>query len=503
MKLSLLFCILPAFISAAAPTFENLSYDPAYEHWPSHSDKLLKRRNIKNSVGYTFKHGVASGDPLPDAVILWTKVSPFADGPALVLFNITRNGGLVQEGKVYTFSDVDYTVKIEVTGLLPFTSYEYAFFGENGESIQGSTKTLPSPDADIGSARFAVFSCADYSNGYFTAYRNGILKGVDIALHLGDYIYEFKKKNQVRKHVPNIPRLITLKNYRARHAQYKTDADLQFAHKHTAWLTIWDDHEVADNSWKDGAKAHNEKTDGLYSDRKKAAIQAYFEYMPIRQRNSKRVYRNVKYGKLLDLILLDTRLEGRDQQKVDVYASNRTILGKEQEKWLFDTLKESVNRARWRVIGNQVVFSPMAKLIRKVNGDAWDGYPSNRKRVLNFIESNNITNNVILTGDIHSTWDFDVKHNSKIVAHEFVGTSVTSGVGYPVPVAKVVQTLLGGVLKKATSGLNYFNIVKRGYMILSVDEDKLKNEWFYLWDAKKQGEFREKLGHTRVVLREE
>ena len=390
-----------------------------------------------------FYHGVASGDPLNDRVIIWTRVTPEngTAAPIEVMWKISTDKELtnvISAGTFVTDADRDYTVKIDVDGLMPEQTYYYAFEAMGKQSIVGRTKTAPAGDADH--LRFAVVSCNNYQDGYFNAFaRIAERTDLDAVIHLGDYIYEYSATGDdrfgrtpllnagLRLHEPD-HEIVTLEDYRTRYAQYRLDNDLRKAHQMHPFITIWDDHESTNNSYEDGAQNHQPETEGEWEVRKNISKQVYTEWMPIRGDLTEEVlYRTISYGNLMDLILLDTRLEGRDitdgaanDTIVDVsnaglYDDARQILGEEQEDWFFDQLKKST--AKWKVIGNQIIFADFntwwSNPTNPVAGqdlflDFWDGYPKAKERVINFIANNQIDNVVMITGDFHSSVAADI-----------------------------------------------------------------------------------------------
>ncbi|KAI9142466.1 PhoD-like phosphatase-domain-containing protein, partial [Paraphysoderma sedebokerense] len=396
-----------------------------------------------------FKHGIASGDPLQDKVILWTKVTPSnQDIPILVKYQVfSMDGDVVKNGEVTTTREVDYIVKVDVDGLRPNTQYQYQFSSFNDvRSAKGRTKTLPEAQANVDEVRLAFVSCSNFQAGWFNAYRDLANENFDIVVHLGDYIYEHGPREVTAGDGSRRPRpekeLVTLEEYRLRHAQYKTDVDLQNLHVGHPFITIWDDHEFANNAFKDNASAHDPATEGNWEDRKRAAMRAYFEYLPIRPvtpDDTTRIYRSFSYGNLVDLHMLDTRIIGRDDPDADINSPNKTILGAEQEKWLFDSLQASQNRnVAWKVVGNQVVFSKLFEALgfQAFSSDTWDKYPANRAKVQNFIKSNNISDVQFLVGDAHVSYgkhfhfpppsDYNPETGQGAIATEFVIPSVTS-----------------------------------------------------------------------------
>ena len=270
---------------------------------------------------YPFYHGVASGDPLSDRVILWTRVTPEqGEGTINVTWAVALDPQMqqtVKEGSFTTDAARDYTVKVDVTGLSPETTYYYMFTAFGRNSLTGRTKTAPTQDDHL---RFAVVSCSNYQDGYFSAYRRiSERNDLDAVIHLGDYIYEYEE-GDFGDFRPIEPKneIVSLDDYRVRYSFYRMDPDLRAAHQQHPFITVWDDHEFANNAYKDGAENHQPDTEGDWNVRKNNAWQAYFEWMPVRESgdasNPYRIYRNIKYGNLLDVMMLDTRIEARDEQ---------------------------------------------------------------------------------------------------------------------------------------------------------------------------------------------
>src|SRR5262245_974712 len=318
-----------------------------------------------------FRQGVASGDPLSTSIILWTRVTAPAQSTPEGVWEVAADRAfrrVVMRGTTATGWERDFTVKIDATGLKPSTPYYYRFAALGERSPIGRTKTMPASDA--AHLRLAVASCSNFPFGYFNAYA-GIARRADLdaVLHLGDYIYEYA--NGVYGDGTKIGRIsdpnreaISILDYRMRHAQYKSDPDLQEAHRQHPWIVTWDDHEVANNTWRDGAENHQpDRGEGGFASRRDAAVQAYFEWMPIREDRATRrprIYRTFPIGGLADLIMLDTRVIERDEQAVrrDAVAivddPSRTLLGRAQEQWLYDELRESKRTGtRWQLLGQQ------------------------------------------------------------------------------------------------------------------------------------------------------
>lgn len=425
-----------------------------------------------------FYHGVASGDPLTDAVIIWTRVTPDDFTlPVPVSYTVALDTGMVNvisQGSILTDALVDYTVKFDVTGLQPDTYYYYEFEALGERSARGRTKTAPVGAVD--SLRFAVVSCANLEAGYFNAYeviaeRND----VEAVLMLGDYIYEYEVGGYGQD--PSLDRIfdpthetIALEDYRMRYSVYHMDRSLQKLHQNFPWICVWDDHESANDSYENGAENHN-LGEGLWPDRKAAAQKAYFEWLPIRAKapNNYEIYREFNYGELLDLFMVDTRLQGRDQQGVNTSDPNRTILGSDQYDWLTNQLDAST--AQWKILGNQVIFAPLTVFGVPINQDAWDGYPAERQKVLNYIDSSQIENFVVITGDVHTSWAFDLKNGSNHTGVEFVTPSVTS------PGAPING---GSILMIENPHLKFVELTKHGFFILDLNHQRVQADWFFL-----------------------
>jgi alkaline phosphatase D len=457
-----------------------------------------------------FVHGVASGDPLTDRVVLWTRVTRDQDAPEKVVVSwvVARDPEfkrVVDSGVVLTSENVDYTVKVDADKLKAGETYYYRFRALGHDSPIGRTKTLPKKKVER--LRIAFASCSNYPYGFFNAY-GAIARRADLdaVLHLGDYIYEYKNgqygDGTPYGRVPNPDKeIVTLSDYRLRHAQYKTDPDLAEAHRQHPFIPVWDDHETTNNAWRDGAENH-QPDEGDFQVRKAAAIQAYFEWMPLRAErrdDTGKIYRSFQFGKLLDLIMLDTRLAGRDEQAADpcdaatIGDPNRQLLGEEQESWFFDQLAHSRARgARWRLIGQQVMMGQLVNVLAPgacvFNADQWDGYAAARARLLTFLASKQIDNVVILTGDIHSSWGNEITANpfdpasynpatgAGSVAVEFVTPAVSSpGIEDPVQAAQ-----LAFVLRATHPHVKFVELNRRGYALLDITPERVQCEWYHV-----------------------
>lgn len=457
----------------------------------------------KRSVEFT--HGVASGDPLADGVVLWTRAVPNKDleKPVSVAWEVATDSSferLIHSGTAEAKHTHDFTVKVDVRGLAAGQTYYYRFRTSGSQSPLGTTRTLP--EGSVESVRLAVVSCANYPAGYFNVYREISKRDdLDAVVHLGDYIYEYSSEAgsyaaadaaALGRTFPadNDVELITLKDYRRRYDIYRSDADLQALHEKVPFIVVWDDHEVANDAWQNGAENHN-ADEGDYGTRKLEALQAYFEWMPIRpvfERNDEAIFRTFRFGDLVDLHMLDTRHMGRDEPLnyldyfssdgslnqaqfiADVGSQSRTLLGAEQLLWLQSSMGYST--AKWQVLGQQILMGRMnlpAELLvaiatenfaglpqalgelaqlkgRKLAGDptltaaelarietaapynldAWDGYQYEREVVLGTAKQLN-KNLVVLAGDTHNAWANNLKDlNGDQIGVEFATSSVSS-----------------------------------------------------------------------------
>ena len=338
-----------------------------------------------------FEHGVASGDPLQDRVILWTRLTPSDSSARLqVTWEIALDQQfkqIIKTDKVTTAAAQDFTVKVDAIGLKPNQTYFYRFVFGDKISPVGQTKTLPTSTSKVS---FAVCSCSNYPAGYFYVYREMAKQNVDVVIHLGDYIYEYGADGYATEDAAKLGRtlpanndkeIIKLDDYRKRYALYRKDKDLQALHHRHPFIVIWDDHELANDAWREGAENHTEETanaknEGKFSERKLAALQAYFEWMPIRPIDDQhiKIYRHFDFGNLVQLTMLDTRIIARDQQLdyVDYMTANglnaakfqadltnpaRTLMGYTQRDWLLGKLQQS--NATWNVLGQQILMAKM------------------------------------------------------------------------------------------------------------------------------------------------
>lgn len=438
----------------------------------------LKRLDLDTTLA-PFYHGVASGDPLTDAVIIWTRITiqDTTQANVPVHWEMARDvnfTSMVDSGTVTTGSNRDYTVKIDVTGLQPNTFYYYRFTYDGACSVTGRTKTAP--EGMVDQLRFAVVSCSDYREGYFNAYQSIVDRNdVDAVIHLGDYIYEYGGGSPPRTWEP-ANEIITLSDYRTRFSHYRLDEQLRNLHQQYPFITIWDDHETANNSWVDGAENHTDGAEGAWADRKNNAMQTYFEWMPIRDpsgANPYQGYRKIEYGDLADILVLDTRLEGRDEQTSNgaiINDTNRTLIGADEMTWLKSNLSDT--SSQWKIIAQQVMMAPLTLGSFIINNDQWDGYPAERKRFYDHIMNNGIEDVVVLTGDIHTAWANNLIDDGTNVAVEFVTTSVTSSAS-PIPIdASLLQSTLPHI--------KFVDLSRKGYYILDVTPDKTQADFYFV-----------------------
>ena len=463
-------------------------YPPLTEEVASLYDPALK----------PFYHGVASGDPTQDAVIIWTRITPATQLPAVeVTWELSTDetfATVLQQGTLSTGPERDYTVKVDVQGLQAGTQYYYRFKGLEGLSPKGATKTAPAQAEQL---NFAVVSCSNYENGYFNAY--GAIADdaeIDAVIHLGDYIYEYESGRYGDTSIGrlNLPdkELIALSDYRTRYSQYHLDPDLRDAHGRHAFINIWDDHEIANDAYKTGAQNHQDE-EGDYEVRKSDAVQAYYEWIPIRE--GAQHYRAFSYGQLAELIMLDERLEGRSRQAdsladPSLQDAERVMLGKTQFDWLADRLLNS--DATWKVIGNQVIFSYLNWGFEPnftINLDSWDGYPVEQKALASIVDS--IDNVIFITGDTHTSWAFEVTADpfgsydsasgTGAIAVEFGTTSISSGNSnerYP------DEEVIAHEVKISSAAINphvrYVNMRDHGYLLLHLDQTAAQASWYYV-----------------------
>ena len=492
--------------------------------------------------GKAFRYGVASGDPLTDRVILWTRVTP--DHPFSIIPvecevasdpNMRR---VVRQYRDWTSAARDFTVKIDAYGLNPGQTYYYRFTALRQASPIGRTRTLPYYADRV---RMALASCSNYPAGFFAAYGHLARQpDLDVVLHVGDYIYEYGNETfgngtpLGRIPAPN-KETVSLSDYRTRYAQYRTDPHLEAAHRLHPWIVVWDDHEIANDAWMNGAENHDpEQGEGDWQVRKRAATRAWYEWMPVREpagfpAKSDRIYRSFEFGDLVKLDMLDTRNAGREEQvpglidpttlqlvplegtpqqvqaeilrRITAYNNPaRQLLGAEQERWLTQHLTEPRRRkTRWHVLGQQVMMAQLSLAnaalppgVRlPLNTDAWDGYAGARDRLLQFIQTNHIDNVIVLTGDFHSSWANDIARNpyrtgytaaSDSLAVEFVCPGISSPF-FTDPNPAVVKGLECFALQ-TNPHTRFVDFENNGYVVIDIDYYRTRAEWYRIADVR-------------------
>ncbi|MDP3189410.1 alkaline phosphatase [Limnobacter sp.] len=457
-----------------------------------------------DNIPVEFKHGVASGDPLSDRVIIWTRVNPTqaTERAILVTWEMAADpefSRVVQSGSTRTAALRDFTVKLDVVGLNPYSTYYYRFKSGDAMSPIGRTKTAPTSN-ETDRIRAAVVACSNYVAGYFNAY--GLLArraDLDLVFHLGDYIYETGDAI-IRAHRP-AREIVSLEDYRERYAQYREDPFLQEAHRQHPWVVTWDDHETTNNSYNDGAENHQPDTEGDWQVRKGQAVRAYFEWMPIRENaisefdapekglkpeGNGKVFRTIRYGGIATFLVLDTRLAGRVQQNgTAIVSEEQTILGKEQREWLLSEMKN--NQAEWTVVAQQMTFGPVKAVpltddsgAQYVNSDAWDGYRFDRNAIFDCIEDNDLKNFAVLSGDIHATIAMDLPRDAglpdgynPLTGEGSLGVELccnaVANPGLPIWTAA----------RAVNPHLKHANEVDNGYMLIDITKEALQAEWYY------------------------
>lgn len=482
------------------------------------------------SVARGFTHAVASGEPGPDSMLLWTRYVPAAGDSARLVMEVSETpdfARVVATGAQITGAWRDWTAKITVSGLRPGTHYHYRFVAADGtRSAVGRTKTLP--DDRARSFRAAIFSCSNIGFGYFTAYAHAVARDdIDLAIHLGDYFYEYAPGDyppaaaQVAGRVPQpLTETIHLADYRLRYASYRADPDLQALHAKVPWIVQWDDHETANDTWEGGAQNHDPATEGDWNARRMAAMQAYREWMPV----SDEPWKAYDIGTLATLWRTETRdlARSRPVEIADLLRSPdpaaamkafhdgawqdaaATMMGSQQEAWLYRDLARSVRQGqRWQVVGFGTIMGNVAtpaiaeswlgsanerargyiragiaaaKAGLPSNLDSWGGYPAARARFLRASQAAD-ANLVVICGDSHNAWAFDLAQDGA-AGVEFAGHAVSSP-GYesaftqdPLAVARA--------LVDANPELKWCDMSRRGYMALTITPDRVRNEWLFV-----------------------
>ncbi|HDM8136800.1 TPA: alkaline phosphatase D family protein [Vibrio harveyi] len=501
----------------------------------------------------SFEYGVASGDPTQTQVIIWSRVTTAASYVD-VTWQVSRSedfSTVEQSGTFTTDTSRDFTVKVDVQNLNPSTQYYYRFMVGETTSIVGMTQTLP--EGSVDKASMAVVSCANYPAGYFNVYKE-ILKqhqteSFDVVLHLGDYIYEYGAGGYASEDAARLGRepskgteCITLDDYRKRYAQYRQDQDLQALHAALPMIAVWDDHELANDAWKNDAENHQDN-EGSFVDRRAAAAAAWTEWLPVRENtfSNMLIYRQFSFGDLINLMMLDTRLVGRDQS-LDYFSLNaptmdaigglvaqsrsadRELLGTEQLAWLMNAFNSQ--DAKWNVLGQQVLMSrmelpssvmlamfqlfnatdeqkmdallavnsaisnyladPSSDTIKlPYNLDAWDGYYVERERVYEIAKASE-GHFVCLAGDTHNAWTSELKDvSNNPVGVEFATSSVSSpGLEEYLALEPVAIAQMEYTLPHLVSELQWTDIKQRGFMRVTFTPEKAQSTWYMLSSVK-------------------
>ncbi|WP_010135307.1 alkaline phosphatase D family protein [Ochrovirga pacifica] len=509
------------------------------------SDDDVANGKIDTS-GFTnvnFTQGVASFDPTDSKVIIWTR---YSQSNKEIVWEVATDAAfttILRSGTIVTEANRDNTLAVELTELEENLKLYYRFINKKDKevSVTGETITLP---VQAESIKLAICSCSNYPAGYFNVYNAMANSEADIIVHLGDYIYEYQANGYGtigglnRIHEP-AHEIVSLEDYRTRYKQYRSDEDLQLAHQKKPFICVWDDHEVANDTYKDGAENHS-PSEGPFEVRKASALQAYSEFLPfsrLEADNQELIYRAFNLGNLVDLFMLDTRVIGRDKQlnifdyftttgfdanayTAAIYKLDRTILGNTQRNWLLDQLQGATSK--WQVLGQQVLMGKMevpAEMLtafgsdnfteiltnlvglkaRYLQGDptltpqetervltvfpynldAWDGYPVEREIIFNALGDKKI---VTFAGDTHNGWSSTLKKEDGTEVGIEIATSSVSSPGFEVYTG-LNPVDVGGFQQALTTlidNLNYFNASKRGFVLTTFTQNDVKAEWNYV-----------------------
>ncbi|MEO1642230.1 MAG: alkaline phosphatase D family protein [Pseudomonadota bacterium] len=498
-----------------------------------------------------YSHGVASGDPLSDRVILWTRITPVDEATSSAIpikwtvFADEAQTQAVASGLTETSAARDFTVKVDASGLKPGREYFFRFVARTaaGDVISPVGRTKTTAESGDAPVKFAFVSCSNYPFGRFHIYREiANTPDLDCIIHLGDYLYEYGLdgygasvgREIGRNHEPPLE-IVTLGDYRIRHAQYKSDEDLQAAHAAAPWLCTWDDHESTNNSYRTGAQNHNpEENEGNWTDRKQAAVQAYLEWMPVRDpepgRAKESIYRSFNFGDVASITCLESRLTGRSDEiswftelggkapeevpmaaaatMVRVNDESRTMLGDVQEKWLAETLKKSAKKQSWQVLANQVVMAkvrppnltrtltpeqqaaqevgyiqqliPFSQLGLPFNLDAWDGFPAARERLYADAKATG-ARLVTLTGDTHTAWANTLYDSEQDLRGVEFGCSAVTSPGLGTYFRDVPD--LGDQFAAANSEVEWYDPYGNGWTVVTLTKDEARADYMKISDV--------------------
>ena len=458
-----------------------------------------------------FSLGVASGDPDHEGMVLWTKLAPEPleldggmpqDSSAWVTWEMASDEGMkniVQSGKKLATPQLGHSIHVETKGLKSDRWYWFRFRVGGYESAIGRTRTTPQEAVMAKQLRFAVTSCQHFEQGLYTGYEQMVADNPDLVFHLGDYIYEYAgNKKRIRTHIG--PEIETLPHYRRRYNQYRTDVLLQKIHASCSWVVTWDDHEF-DNNYANQISEQRGVDIVAFLKRRAAAYQAYYEMMPLRNTSipvgpDMKLYRRSNYGSLADFLVLDTRQYRSDQPNGDgkkelnknALDPKNSLLGKKQKQWMTWSLKKS--ESRWNVLAQQIMMGMVNRQVRpnqraSYSMDQWPGAAAEKQEIMRFYDQHNISNPVVLTGDIHSNWANelrvdDLKPETKRVAVEFVVTSLSSG-GNGSQSQKYAD-----MLKSKNPCVKFFN-AERGYILCDVTPNKWVSHYKVISDVLRPG----------------
>lgn len=484
-----------------------------------------------------FLHGVASGDPQSDGFVIWTRITP--ENPTArieTVWEVSKDelfNNLAASGNYIAKPEKDWTVKIELDGLDSGQIYYYRFKVSSGESLSGRSRTLPKEG--VTEARFAVVSCSNYPFGYFNVYDHiAAQTELDAVIHLGDYIYEYGRDGYGgkvgaaigREHQPSTE-ILSLADYRQRHAQYKSDTGSQKMLAAHPLIAIWDDHETTNNSWENGAQNHQEN-EGNWEDRKSAALQAYYEWMPVRDPKAGRareaLFKNYQWGDLLSLATLETRLTARSEQldyanlaqmfqtpeditrfQTEILgAPDRQLMGSPQLDYIAESLRASKSSGTaWRLIANQVIMADVAapnladfatdpaideiekelpqirsflkltELGLPLNLDAWDGYPAAREKLYSIAQEAGARDLLVLTGDTHEYWLNDLYRKDGLKMGIELGTAGVTSPGASTYFGSKGQDYSDRLVARNKS-VKYHDPVNKGYIDLALSRGKAR-----------------------------
>lgn len=493
---------------------------PTRTAWPVGAD----------SGAEVFAHGVASGDPLADRVVLWTRVSGVTGlvGVGWQVASDPQMINVVAAGIEFTDGERDHTIKIDPILPVPGTTYWYEFTASGATSIRGRTRTAPAGATDR--VAFALVSCSNYTTGYFNGYAAVARRDdLDAVIHVGDWFYEYAGDGfDGRGHQPN-REIVSLDDYRTRHAQYRTDEDLAAVMQQHPFVVVWDDHESTNNSWSGGAQNHQED-EGDWQTRKSISARAYDEWMPVRlpdPTNPLRIWRRLAFGDLVDLFLLDTRLPRTHPEIADTYDrtaddADRSMLGLEQRAWLLDGLATSTSR--WRVLGQQTMMSPHRSFtqgevplpflpdavaeeigVRQGGGaegtDNWGAYAAERSLLLDHLRTATPPGNVVLSGDIHTAWACDVVEDpytptsynpatgAGSAAVELTSMSITSNnaidfVGDSQASSEAIAEAYNLAIEAANPNVIHHDVAIHGYVLVDITPERTRGEFWQTGPAK-------------------